>query len=306
MLADLKTLPKLVLIVGPTGSGKSELGLRLAESKGLDIISADSQQVYKGMDIGTGKLSIEERRGVEHHLLDVKDPKEEMTTASFMELADEVIQREFEKNKDVVVVGGTMLYIRTLVLGMSKAPGEDTALRQKWQAVADEHGAEKIRESLKRVDPELAKKIEVNDAKRLIRAMEVFESSGIPLSQFQKEHNFKETKSRYPCVWFGIKPPKEILNKAIDVRVLSMMEQGFLDEVKTLRNDGVLPTMRSQLAIGYQELHQVLDGDIDLDSAVSVIQKKSRKYGRRQLSWYRDHKNIKWMEKGSELDLGTI
>ena len=258
------------------------------------------------MDIGTGKLSLQERDGVRHHLLDVMDPKEEMTTALFMAEADKVIDAEFGKNKDVVVVGGTMLYIRTLVLGMSKAPGEDTAIRQKWQAVADEHGAEKIRESLRQVDPVLADKIEVNDAKRLIRAMEVFESSGVPLSQFQKEHNFKNTKSRYPCVWLGINPPKEQLNAAIDRRVLAMMEQGFLEEVKALREDGVLPSMRSQLAIGYQQLHQVLEGDIGLEEAVRLIQKKSRKYGRRQLSWYRDHSQIRWMEKGSELDLNTI
>lgn len=299
--------PRLVVIVGPTASGKSGLALDLAERAGAEIVSADSQQVYIGMDIGTGKVSAEERARVPHHLIDVITPDQQMTAARFIALADRAIADIAARGKAVVVAGGTGLYVRALLFGLFEGPAGDPALRARLRAQAEtEGGAPALWERLRRVDPEASMRIDRNDLRRIVRALEVYELTGTPMSAHQAAHDFRALPFRYPVRLVGLAPERERLYGRIDARVDAMMAAGFLAEVERLRAAGVGPQHRSQAAIGYAELHQHLDGSLALDKAVWRIKQNSRRYARKQVAWYRGDARVSWHRDRSEIDLPAL
>jgi tRNA dimethylallyltransferase len=302
-------LPTLVVIVGPTGAGKSELAIELAEACGGEVVSADSQQVYRGMDIGTGKVGAAERARVRHHLIDIVDPDDEMTAARFAGLADAAIAEAGERDAPVVVAGGTGLYIRALLLGLFEGPPADQAIRNELGAIADEQGTEALWTMLDASDPEMAERIHRTDRKRLIRALEVHRLTGVLMSEHQKRHDHRTMPPRYPHRLVALAPERELLYQRIDARVDAMLQAGLIAEVEGLRGRGYGPELRSQQAIGYQEIHQHLDGVIDLAEATRLIKRNSRRYARRQLSWYRNGPaapRARWYSEKSEVDLADL
>jgi tRNA dimethylallyltransferase len=270
-------VPPLVVIVGPTGAGKTRLSLELAERVGGEVVSADSQQVYIGMDIGTGKVPAADRARVPHHLLDVLKPDEEMTAARFIELADAAIRGVWARGRHAIVCGGTGLYVRALLLGLFDGPPASPELRAE---LAKQETAV-LYDELVRVDPAIAAKIDKHDQKRIIRALEVFRLTGEPMSVHQARH-------------VGLAPQRDALYAAIDARVDQMIADGLEREVAALREAGYRPPLRSQQAIGYAELHEVADGTLERARAIEVIKRNSRHYARRQLSWYRPDPSISW------------
>jgi tRNA dimethylallyltransferase len=295
-------LPRLVVIVGPTGAGKTRLSLALAAATGGEVISCDSQQVYVGMDIGTGKATPEERTRTPHHLLDVVQPDEIMTAARFIEMADAAIADIAARGKAAIVVGGTGLYVRALLLGLFEGPPASPEVR----AELGKLGLEALRAELERVDPTAATKIEKNDEKRIIRALEVFRLTGEPMSAHQARHDHRTLPRRYDARMIGLSPEREDLYKAIDARVDEMMALGFEQEVAALRERGYLPPLRSQQAIGYAELHAVAAGEVDRARGIELIKRNSRHYARRQMSWYRSDTTITWHPDPSAVDLDDV
>lgn len=295
-------LQRLVVIVGPTGSGKTQLSLELARKVGGEVVSCDSQQVYVGMDIGTGKVSADERQGVPHHLIDVARPDEEMTAARFVGLADAAIAEIWRRGRPVIVCGGTGLYVRTLLLGLFEGPGANPARRAELAAIARERGVAHLHAWLSQVDPASAAKIDRNDEKRMTRALEVYLETGVPMSVHQARHDYRVAPSRYRARKVGLAPEREALYRRIEDRVDRMMEQGLLAEVAALRERGYRPPLRSQEAIGYAELHEHLDGAIDLPTAVGLIKRNSRRYARRQVSWYRNDTDVAWWPHPDAVD----
>ncbi|MBA3464336.1 MAG: tRNA (adenosine(37)-N6)-dimethylallyltransferase MiaA [Deltaproteobacteria bacterium] len=298
--------PRLVVIVGPTGAGKTRLSLALAERVGGEVISADSQQVYIGMDIGTGKATADERSRVPHHLLDVVQPDQEMTAARFVELADRAIEDAAARGKTIIVCGGTGLYVRALLLGLFEGPPASPDVRAELSAL----GTTALHAELTRVDPTAAAKIDRKDVKRMIRALEVFRLTGEPMSAHQARHDHKAMPSRYPVRLVGLAPEREALYTAIDARVDAMLAAGLETEVAALRERGFRPPLRSQQAIGYAELHDVHDGKVDRPRAVELIKRNSRHYARRQLSWYRSASTganeVAWYPAPGAVDLADL
>jgi len=295
-------LPRIVVIVGPTGAGKTRLSLALAERTNGEVISCDSQQVYVGMDIGTGKATTDERTRVPHHLLDVVKPDEEMTMARFIAMADAAIADVHARGKAAIVCGGTGLYIRGLLLGLFEGPPADPELRKELAAL----GPAALREELERVDPIAAGKIDRNDEKRTIRALEVYRLTGEPMSAHQARHDHKLVPPRYDFRLVGLAPERETLYAMIDARVDQMIEAGLEAEVTALRAAGYLPPLRSQQAIGYAELHSAAAGEVERARAIELIKRNSRHYARRQLSWWRPDQTITWFAGPGDVDLADL
>lgn len=296
--------PDLFVIVGPTGAGKTSLAIALAEAIEGEVVSADSQQVYRGMDIGTGKATADEQARVPHHLLDIIDPGEEMTAQRFVDAADAAIADIRARQRPVVVAGGTMLYVRALLKGLFEGPAADPKLRAELKARAERDGVASLWAELQRVDAESAARIHDTDERRLIRALEVYMQSGTPLSEFHRRHQAEPP--RYQAVHIGLCPERDDLYRRIDARVLAMIDAGLVDEVQGLRLQGFSRAQRSQQAIGYAELHAHLEGECDLPRAVELIQRNSRRYARRQLSWYRGQEEVTWYPDISAVDLGQL
>jgi len=292
--------PKLLVICGPTASGKSDLALRLAEQLDAEIINADSMQVYRGMDIGTAKPSAEERARVPHHLIDIIQPDQPFSAADFAEAADAAIRDINARGKRPIVAGGTGLYIRSLLKGLVDSPAGTNEVRQDLMAEVRERGNLAMLEELRRVDPELAGRIHPNNLVRVIRALEVFRTTGIPLSRYQQAHAFSE--QRYRSLQVGIQVERPLLYSRIDERVNRMMEQGLLQEVQQLLNAGFGSELKAMRAIGYKEMTAHLAGEYTLDEAVRLIKRDTRHYAKRQLTWFNADQDILWLEYPSKFD----
>jgi tRNA dimethylallyltransferase len=299
-------VPRLVVIVGPTGAGKTHLAMHLAERAGGEVVSADSQQVYAGMDIGTGKVTAAERARVPHHVVDVVRPDEDMTAQRFVELADRAIADAWVRGKHVIVCGGTGLYVRALLLGLFAGPPASPELRAELAERARVHGTPSLHAELAQVDATAAARIERNDAKRIIRALEVFLVTGEPLSAHQAKHDHRSAPPRYAARLVGVAPARDALYQAIDRRVDAMIVAGLEREVAELRTRGYRPPLRSQQAIGYAELHGAADGRVERARAIELIKRNSRHYARRQLSWYRADEAIAWHPDPAAVDLADL
>jgi tRNA dimethylallyltransferase len=297
---------RLVVIVGPTGAGKTRLAMGLADRTGGEVVSADSQQVYAGMDIGTGKVTAVERARVRHHVVDVVQPDQEMTAQRFVELADRAIAEVAGRGRQVIVCGGTGLYVRALLLGLFAGPSASPELRAELMAVAHRDGLAALHGELGRVDPVAAAKIDRNDEKRIIRALEVYRLTGEPMSAHQARHDHRSAQRRYAAQLVGLNPEREVLYRAIEARVDAMIDAGLEGEVAGLRARGYRPPLRSQQAIGYAELHDVADGHLERARAIELIKRNTRRYARRQLSWYRADPSVAWHAEPGGVDLDAL
>lgn len=292
--------PKLIVICGPTASGKSDLALRLANELDGEIINADSMQVYCGMDIGTAKPSDRERADIRHHLIDIVDPDQPFSAADFAEAADAAIGDIGSRGKQPIVVGGTGLYIRSLLKGLVDSPAATEEIRTELRLEAEQRGRQAMLEELRHVDPQLAERIHPNNLVRIIRGLEVFRTTGIPLSRYQQEHGF--SGQRYQSLQIGIRVERQLLYSRIDERVDQMIGQGLLQEVRQLLDAGYSPDAKAMRAIGYKEMIAHLAGEYSLDEAIRLIKRDTRHYAKRQLTWFNMDNDIIWLEYPAKFD----
>jgi tRNA dimethylallyltransferase len=292
---------RLVIVSGPTASGKTSLAVELALLFNGEIISADSMQVYKLMDIGTAKPTLVERKGVAHHLIDVVYPDEEYTAARFKMEAASKIKEITGRGRTVFIAGGTGLYIKTLTQGLFKGPEANRELRQELAAVASDKGREALHEMLKKIDPEGAAAIHPNNINRVIRAIEVFELAGKPISSLQKEHSFSD--SPYECFKIGLDVERETLYDAIDCRVDRMVSAGLLEETRALVDMGYGYDLKPMLGLGYKEMSGHLLGARTLEEAVELIKRNTRHYAKRQLTWFRKDTDTKWFKPSEKKNI---
>jgi tRNA dimethylallyltransferase len=286
----------ILAIIGPTASGKSDLAVAVAETCRAEVLSVDSMQVYRGLDIGTAKPSPAERARVRHHLIDVVEPSQSFTAARFVELADAAIADAAARSVPLVAVGGTPLYFKVLFHGMFEGPGADAELRARLRATP----GEALHARLAEVDPAAAARIHSNDTKRLVRALEVFELTGKPISQFQTA--WSEPASRHRVAWVGLRWEKDELNRRINARVKAMMSAGWLDEARRLVERHVTLSDTASEATGYQELLAHLHGEIPLDEAVERIKIATRQLARRQVKWFRRFPDVLWLDGTAPLE----
>ena len=288
----------LVVICGPTAGGKTALALQLAEQCELEIISSDSRQVYRGMDIGTAKATIEERSKVRHHLIDVVDPDEDFTASDFLQQGRAALLDIAGRQRLPLVVGGTGFYIEALLRGLVDAPGADPALRQELAESELMHGPGSLHVRLQAVDPAMAARLTPLDQVRIIRALEVFYQSGQRLSDLQDRH--AAVQSPFRVLTIGLTSQRNLLYERINGRVYAMMEAGLLQEAEALLDRGYSPELKALKTIGYQESVNHLLGKASLQDTISLIQRNSRRYAKRQLTWFGKHKEIIWLDSPRE------
>jgi tRNA dimethylallyltransferase len=290
----------LVIVAGPTASGKTELAVRLAGQFGGEIVNADSMQLYRGMEIGTAKPSPEVRRMVPHHLIDVLEPDQPFSASDFRQEAVKVIADIHRRGKRVFVAGGTGLYIKALLHGLVDSPGGNESLREELEKVARTHGNEALLRQLAEVDPESAGRLHPNDRVRIIRALEVYRLSGSPISRFRSDHSFGG--DYYRTIRFGIRVEREELYRRINRRVERMLEDGLVEEVRALMERGCHAGAKTMLAIGYKEIYSFLTGACTLDEAVRLIKQNTRHYAKRQETWFKREPEIIWVEYPRDFD----
>jgi tRNA dimethylallyltransferase len=290
-----------VVVVGPTAAGKSALAVQLASVLGGEVVSADSMQVYRGFDIGTGKLALEERRGIPHHLLDVVDPDESFSAARFVEAADGALSGIAARGRVPVVAGGSGLYVRALLRGLFESPPADPRIREEHRRLADRDGVESLHARLAGVDPEAAARILARDLVRISRALEVLEQTGETLSSLQRKHLASSGGSRYPSLLVGIDPPRGSHRPLIEARIDAMLEAGWRQEVERLVEAGH-GRSRPMGAIGYRHLRAHLEDALDLPEAVRQIKRDTWRFSRRQRTWFASEPDILWHPDGSRVD----
>lgn len=292
----------LLCILGPTAVGKTEIAIAVAQRLNAEIVSADSRQIYRYMDIGTAKPTPCQQAQVRHHLVDVVDPDERFSVADYQRAADNAIGDIQSRGKRAMLVGGAGLYFRAIVDGLFDGPNADPAFRGGLRAEAQKFGAEVLHRRLSRVDPESASRIHPNDLTRVIRALEVYEKTGKVISDLQKE--WIRTSPRYSFVAFGINRERQELYQRIEARVDKMLESGLLEEIQRLIARGYDKNLPAMQGFGYKELIDYLDGKYDWDTAVNLLKRNTRRYAKRQLTWFRNDPRIKWINL-SDIDFNT-
>lgn len=281
---------KLIVVSGPTGSGKSELALKIAEEVGGEIVNADSMQVYRGLDIGTAKPQAKELSRVPHHLLDIVSPEQGFTASDFRREAAAAIADIDRRGKRAIVVGGTGLYIRALLEGLVDSPTGDPELRLQFAELP----GDELHRRLSLVDPETASRLHVNDRVRMVRALEVFSQTGRPISSFRSEHSF--SGSYYETLKIAIRVERQELYHRIEERVVKMLQDGLVAEVEALISAGYGRELKPMRSIGYKEISAYLAGEIALDEATTLIKRDTRRYAKRQMTWFERENQIKWLE----------
>ena len=283
----------IILLSGPTGVGKTALSLELAERLKTDIVNADSMQIYRYMDIGTAKPSSDERTRIRHHLLDIVNPDEPFDAARYLQVATPVIDKLHQEGKIPLVVGGTGLYMKILTRGICRGAPTDPAVRQQVLLEEQKYGLRRLYEQLNGVDPLLAARIHPNDRQRILRALEVFRLTHKPLSYWHQQHHFRE--SRYRTVKIFLYRERDELYRRINLRVHEMMAQGFLEEVQMLLDMGYGPELKAMQSLGYKHLTEHLFGRFPLDAAANRLQRDTRRYAKRQMTWFRGDPEFRWI-----------
>ncbi len=289
--------PKLVILAGPTAVGKTENSIRLAKAINGEIISADSMQVYKRMDIGSAKIMPEEMQGIRHHLIDVLEPTEEFNIVRFQTMAKKAVQEIVSNGKIPILVGGNGFYIQSLLYDIDFKEEEniDTTLRESLQHFADTNGKEALHGRLKEIDPESAEAIPPGNVKRVIRAIEFYETHHEKISSHNKEQ--KEKESPYNFAFFVLTDERPVLYERIDKRVDSMLKNGLIDEVKALQAEGLTRSHISMQGLGYKEILAYLEGEITLEEAIYILKRDTRHFAKRQITWFKREKEVKWLDK---------
>ena len=286
----------LIVLTGPTAVGKTKLSIALAKAVGGEIISADSMQVYRSMDIGSAKIRPEEMDGVPHYLVDVLDPSEEFHIVKFQQMAKEAMEQIYANGHIPILVGGTGFYIQAIVKDIDFTKNEEnTEIRTKWELFAREQGAEALHQELAKVDPKSAETIPAGNVKRVVRALEFYELSGTPISEHNEEQKAKE--SPYQFAYFVLNDHRELLYERIEQRIDEMLEEGLVAEVKGLKDRGFTKDMVSMQGLGYKEILDYLDGNLTLEEAVYILKRDTRHFAKRQLTWFRREPEVSWIHK---------
>jgi tRNA dimethylallyltransferase len=284
---------KIIVIVGPTAVGKTYVSIELAKKLGTEIISADSMQIYKGMDVGTAKINDEEKQGIRHHMIDLIYPHENYSVSDFKTEAEKNIDEMLSRGKVPVIVGGSGLYVNSLIydLDFSNAKSNDK-LRDYYTYYHQEHGEEALYEKLRKIDPESADKIHMNNVKRVIRALEVYDLTGKKFSETNTD--IRKKSSKYDFILIGLSMDRKALYERINQRVDKMIDDGLVEEVKALLDKGFEKNLISMQAIGYKEIIEFLEGNITFDEAVNILKRNTRHFAKRQFTWFLKDENVKW------------
>ena len=291
-------MDRIICIAGPTASGKTALSIALAEELNGEIVSCDSMQIYKGMDIGTAKPSFAERKDIPHHMLDVAEPWEDFSVSRYCEMATPIVEDILNKGKTAIIAGGTGLYMDALIRGNTFAPYPSTGRREELEALADREGIETVLCKLKEVDPESAARLHLSDRKRIIRALEVYLETGETITAHNEKT--KAIPPKFTPVWFALEDEnRQDLYHRIDKRVDLMLEQGLIEEIKGLLQKGIPAKCTAMQAIGYKEFLSALSGEISLETATEQVKQASRHYAKRQLTWFRRNEHIHWLRRAS-------
>ncbi len=289
--------PKLIILAGPTAVGKTDNSIRLAKAVNGEIISADSMQVYKRMDIGSAKIAPEEMQGIRHYLIDVLEPTEEFNIVRFQQMAKAAMAEIYAKGKIPILVGGTGFYIQSLLYDIEFKEEEEAniELRNELQRFADENGKVALHERLKAVDPESAEAIPAGNVKRVIRALEFYETHHEKISVHNAEQAEKE--SPYNYAFFVLTDDRKLLYERIEKRIDIMLEKGLINEVKSLQAEGLNRNYISMQGLGYKEILAYLEGEITLEEAVYILKRDTRHFAKRQITWFKREKDVKWIDK---------
>lgn len=285
-----------IIIAGPTATGKSALAVSLAKKLDGEIISADSMQIYRRMDIGSAKVTADEMQGVPHYMLDIKEPSEEnFSVADYCALAKEKIEDILKRKKLPIIVGGTGLYISSLADNIEFAEGNtNLELRERLFAIAEEKGNAYVHAMLKEIDPETAESVHENNIKRIVRAIEVYNATGITLSE--QNRRSKNTPSPYNFIMLALFLNREKMYERINLRVDKMFEQGLIDEVKALAAEGLTKQMQAMQGIGYKEVFDYMENSITKEECIELVKKNTRNYAKRQLTWFKRDKRYIWLD----------
>ncbi|MCB9768521.1 MAG: tRNA (adenosine(37)-N6)-dimethylallyltransferase MiaA [Candidatus Omnitrophica bacterium] len=294
----------LLLLYGPTAVGKSDLALEIAEKTGAEILSADSMQVYRGLDIGSAKPSLEERERVRHHLIDVADPTEDFSVGNFCDKAWPIVDRADRERKPLIICGGTGLYVKSLIDGLAEVPPPDPAFRAEMEKEAEAIGSVTLHKRLAGLDPISASRIHPHDLKRIIRALEIHHATGVTKTEFESRQQAPVWKDRVQ--WIGLKRDWEDLDERINGRVNRMFEEGLVKEVQGLLARGCTPNHAAMKGLGYRETIDYLQGIETLDRTIEIIQRNTRRFARRQIGWFRNDERMRWVEIGEDSTLGSI
>ncbi len=289
---------KLIVIAGPTAVGKTRYSVELAKKIDAEIVSADSMQVYKYMDIGSAKVTEDEMQGVKHYLIDEIEPHEDYNVVKFQEMARKSLSEIYKKGKIPILCGGTGFYIQALLYDIdftSENDKQSEAIREELEKTARDKGNAYLHAMLKEIDPESAQVIPENNLKRVIRAIEFYRLHNEKISDHNMREAEKRTESKFDLRFFVLTDDREKLYQRIDQRVDRMMENGLLDEVVSLKNMGVPRSSTAMQGIGYRELYSYLDGEISLDNAIELIKRNSRHYAKRQITWFKREQNVNWI-----------
>ncbi len=286
----------IICIAGPTASGKTALAVKLAQEVNGEVVSCDSMQVYRGMDIGTAKPTAQEMEGIPHHMLSVAEPWEDFSVSRYCEMAAPIVDDIIARGKTAIIAGGTGLYMDSLIKGNSFAPFPSTGMREKLEAQADAEGMEAMLSTLAGIDPEAAARLHLKDRKRVIRALEVYYETGKTITR----HNL-ETQAippRYTPLWLGLDfAQRAELYRRIDTRVDVMLEMGLMEEIQGLLARGIPPKCTAMQAIGYKEFVAALSANSSVSQAADQVRQSSRRYAKRQLTWFRRNENIRWLTR---------
>ncbi len=292
---------KLLCLLGPTAVGKTEIAIQLAQHFNAEIVSVDSRQIYRQMDIGTAKPTTEEQQAARHHLINCVDIAQPFSVADYQSLADAAILDIQNRGKQVLLVGGAGLYFRGVVDGLFEGPGADATLRKQLEQEAAQHGVEVLHDRLRSCDPESADRIHPNNLTRVIRALEVYELTGTPMSEHQQQWN--PENQRYPFIAFGLTMPRAQLYYRIEQRVDVMLANGLIAEVESLLTAGYSRETFALQSFGYKELIAYLDGKCTYLEAVEQLRQNTRRFAKRQLTWFRKDKRIEWVDRESTPDV---
>ncbi|MGN0153745.1 MAG: tRNA (adenosine(37)-N6)-dimethylallyltransferase MiaA [Lachnospiraceae bacterium] len=285
----------LIILTGPTAVGKTELSIQLAKKVNGEMISADSMQVYRFMDIGTAKIKPEEMEGIPHHLIDVLDPTKDFNVVTFQTMAKEAMKEIYAKGRIPIIVGGTGFYIQALLYDITFEETEVSPYREELTRYYEVHGVHALHERLREIDPVSYEEIHENNVKRVIRALEFYHDTGYPISTHNAQQHQKE--SPYNFEYFVLNDNRDILYRRIEERIDIMLKQGLVDEVKGLLDHGCTPDMVSMQGLGYKEIIPYLQGECSLEEAVYILKRDTRHFAKRQLTWFRREKDVTWVDK---------
>ncbi len=302
-MAEINAKP-LIAIVGPTASGKSALALEIGQRLPIEIIGCDSVQVYRGFDIGSSKPSLQDQEAIPHHVIDILNPEDDFHAGLFVEHADKAIEAVLQQEHVPLVVGGTGLYLRALLHGLTPAPRIPDAVRDTLQQELEDRGIHALHEELREADPTLAEQLPPTDTQRILRGLAIFRTTGEQLSALQEAHQFKP--KRYKALLLAMDIPRATLYEEINARVLRMMEAGLRQEVRNLMNTGVSLDSRAMQAPGYKELVLVEQGEWSEEEAISKIQQAHRRYAKRQFTWFRGMSGVEWVDPKDPSLIGRI